>query len=337
MEKPSARKGKKEATYNSVFEDEDFIICRKVDFQHCISTLLYYAWKHRNSESHLYALYSYIQTLQSLTLLHKTQPARAIAPWPQPLFGTLDAPKGVINYPSPNARLPSNYYPDHARIMIFGSKEQGLSYSLEAHISTALDSSEAKVLNIPTPWNLTDSKRAAEKIAKIHVAQVCESSLAGLAHNPFWPSLYAFLLVGPYFSLFAWKTRPNAEHLESLPELPSVPQHVKSKSKEALTAKRKEVVEQRIDRIKKTPLPEVIYYNEPMFTFKQSNGQKWYEKATLSPRYLHALSLPASALSEELACQPSWFGVGDSKSFVESNRRVNVQQVRAMVLLFIFS
>ena len=45
------------------------------------------------------ALYNYIQTLQFLTLQHTTELSRVVAPWPQPLFGTLEAPKGSINYP----------------------------------------------------------------------------------------------------------------------------------------------------------------------------------------------------------------------------------------------
>ncbi|PIL28821.1 hypothetical protein GSI_08866 [Ganoderma sinense ZZ0214-1] len=322
------RKQEKETIYNSAFKDKDFIIVRKADFQQGISTLLFYAWKHRNSESHLYALYNYIQSLQCHTLLHTTEPSRVITPWPQPLFGTLEPPKGENNYPPRNNALPSNYYPDHARIMIFGSKEQGPSYSLQARISTALDSSEVKVLNIKTAWNLPESIRDAEKTVESHIAQACDSSLAGLAHNPFWTSLYAFLLVGPYFSLFAWKARPEEEQLLPLPPIPKVPHPGGKETKEELEeliAKREEVIRHRMERIRNTPVPEVIHYNEPVFNLTTQPYQKWYDKATLSATYLHALSLPTSA-EEELARQPSWFGARDSNRFGESNRRVNIGQ-----------
>ena len=263
-----------------------------------------HAWRNRSSEHHLYLLFNYILSLNSLDFHHPNSPGDSLICCPQALFGDIpdlgafqggkersskemgQKTKGGSNKNNSKQKrlsvgvLPPERFPDFARFVISSGKNQLLSgLSLHAPYDIA-DFFELKALNSLELWWTADAKRAAQTLITSSLAQVYDTAMAGFAYNPAWKQVYGIIVAGGYFSFFIWKERPSDHVLR-----PIFPTKVPKVVKEGASYRRLigRLLNQEAEYQRRV-LPEVLYWNEPVFDYKPDNI--YYCRASLSAKFL---------------------------------------------------
>ncbi|KAI1792228.1 hypothetical protein LXA43DRAFT_350194 [Ganoderma leucocontextum] len=323
------------------------LVIVKDDMEDHFSNLHYHAWGNRSSESSLYPLYSLILTLTCFNLRHPNEPRVSLMSCPQPFFGKVPQPGEKGNDPSdPSARkmtkeqkkkqrlLPSYQFPDFARLLIFtgGGDDDGKSPS-DFGLETDHDISEffeLKRLNCRGRWWSTEAKATAKAGVPAFLPQVHDAAMAGFAYNPEWKTVYAILIVGVYFTQIRWDSRPSDQALKPIIQT-KIPTTVKAGVPyRELIGKLLGEIDQYLTR----PIPEISFYNEPVFTYDppQPGPEESRPGVSLSPKFLYALSKPTTTRFPQLSPRSTLFESRVRKPSMAKGSKSEAEQMVKTVL-----
>ncbi len=308
------------------------------DFENDLSNLLFQAFTCRSSEHHLYPLYNHILTLTCLDLRHPNNARVSLSCSPQALFGSIpqlsETGNGVTSSDTSDGGetrgkaakkkkkvqkkanegeeddsrdLPPKQLPDFARLLVFSDRDEHLARSWPAMTCGIADFFELKPLNCGEHWSTDEAKTAARNVIKSHLTQVYDSAMAGFAYNPGWKRLYALLIIGGYFTQLYWKKRPNDDVLK-----PVLRTEVPASIKEGVDYR--ELIGKVVNEIsfyearrEENALPEMLYHNEPVFSYEPGGEGADHRRASLSSVFIFALSSPIKTGFPELSRRSSMF------------------------------
>ncbi|KAI1795051.1 hypothetical protein LXA43DRAFT_993261 [Ganoderma leucocontextum] len=331
------------------------------DFEDDISNLFSQAFTCRGSEHHLYPLYNHILTLTCFDLRHPNNARVSLSCSPQALFGEIPLP-GTGNEESSDPSngvgkrrksvkkkdqkkkteeaeeddsryLPPKQFPDFARLVVFSNREERFGRSGPAIACGIADFFELKSLSGPERWGTDEAEAAALNHISQHLTQVYDSAMAGFAYNPSWKQLYAFLIIGPYFTQLHWKKRPKDDVLKPIVKT-EVPASIKEGvDYRGLIGKVLNQIPLYEARRRQNALPDVLYYNEPVFSYQPGDEDSSYQRISLSSAFVFSLSSPIKTGFPQLSRRSSIFEPPTSKPKLIWGTKSSVDSILEKVLI----
>ncbi|KAI0308467.1 hypothetical protein OF83DRAFT_246008, partial [Amylostereum chailletii] len=175
-------------TLLAAYKNAECISTTRSRFETDLTNALSDAYSHRESENHLYPVYSLINSQSCATLTHPRYPDASIAYSSQPLFGNRKRPEDDTIPPEADDILDSQI-PDYARILVFRTENMK-----DADVRDLIDEWEIKAHNVPLLWDDPKTREDAITKMRLHLDQVYDQAMAAFNHNPEWERVYTLLI-----------------------------------------------------------------------------------------------------------------------------------------------
>ena len=214
--------------------------------------------------------------------------------------------------------LPPDRFPDFARFVICGGEDQHLSGSGLASPYEIADFYELKALNCSERWWTAHAREAADAITTTSLTQAYDTAIAGFAYNPTLTQAYSIIVAGAYFTLLVWKERPSDDVLR-----PIFPTKVPKKVKKGVSYG--PLIEKLLNEMpeyERRVLPEILYWNEPVFDYQPYYSVPESRRVSLSARFLWAMRYPIKARFPQLLPRSALFTAPDKKPAMGKGTKV---------------